>query len=54
MDDFFVFFKEVGPKQWLAATAVAPYFCFEADSRERAEELATRALRDFHEKFKKD
>jgi hypothetical protein len=40
-----IYIKEIGPGQWLAATGTAPYFCFEADSRERVREIALRALR---------
>jgi predicted RNase H-like HicB family nuclease len=31
-------------KKWVAATACAPYFCFEAESEEAALELASAAL----------
>lgn len=45
MNDIFIYTKEIGPQQWIAATAVAPYFCFEADSREQVLDIAKRALR---------
>jgi hypothetical protein len=47
MKDVFIYNKEVSPGRWLAATGVAPYFCFESDSREHALEIAKRALRFF-------
>jgi hypothetical protein len=31
--------------RWLAATAAAPYFCFESDSQEAVTDIAARALR---------
>jgi predicted RNase H-like HicB family nuclease len=43
-DDIIVYFKEIGERQWVAATGAAPYFCFEADSREAVRELAKNAL----------
>jgi hypothetical protein len=47
MKDVFIYNKEVSSGRWLAATGVAPYFCFESDSREHALEIAKRALRFF-------
>jgi hypothetical protein len=45
MRDISVYIKEAGPGQWVAATGVAPYFCFEAESRERLERIVVHALR---------
>lgn len=45
MDDVSVELADYG--KWLAVSVCAPYFLFEADSREEAERLAQHAL-DFH------
>ena len=42
-----VYTQRLESGRWLAATGVAPYFCFEGDSREEVLNTATRALRFF-------
>ena len=39
-----IYFKEVAPGRWLAATGVSPYFCFEGESQDAVFSLAARAL----------
>ncbi len=38
--------------RWLAATGSAPYFCLEAGSEDAVVELATRAVRFYHNTLK--
>jgi hypothetical protein len=40
-----VVYTSTAGDKWLAATNTAPYFCFEADSREAALSKAARAIR---------
>ena len=44
MKDFLLYTKEISPGRWVAATAVTPYFCFEAESRDALVEIVRRAL----------
>jgi hypothetical protein len=39
-----IYYKEVAPGRWLAASSVSPYFCVESDSRESVFAAAGRAL----------
>jgi hypothetical protein len=44
MTNQIIYYKEVAPGRWLAASAVSPYFCVEADSRDAVFAAAGRAL----------
>jgi predicted RNase H-like HicB family nuclease len=56
MADFEKLIVHIGPLaegRWLAATATAPYFCFEAASEKEVKQVVRRALRFFDQTLAK-